>query len=147
MSRSPLQFCTKHSTMQIPTTKEPRIKQNATVQVGRKRSEHRESRRTVTAAKGNLGTFGSGKILKEGLNHERNQNVIRCLRKRKGLLPETETARKLHDTVSDILLEMLPTKEYKEVEASLNAYNNQIEELAFTNGFKTAVRLFAASVK
>ena len=61
--------------------------------------------------------------------------------------PETETARKLHDTVSDILLEMLPTKEYKEVEASLNAYNNQIEELAFINGFKTAVRLFAASVK
>ncbi len=61
--------------------------------------------------------------------------------------PETENARKLYDTVSDILLEMLPTKEYKKVEASLNAYNNQIEETAFINGFMTAVSLFATSVK
>ncbi len=60
--------------------------------------------------------------------------------------PYNSEAKKIHEIVMDTLAEMLPNKEYEEVEANLNVYNNLIEEDAFKNGFMMAIKIMSASM-
>lgn len=61
--------------------------------------------------------------------------------------PYTEEAASLHERIFDMLSEMLPKKEYGEIETDLNTYSNMIEEAAFITGFKVAVRMITGSIQ
>lgn len=65
----------------------------------------------------------------------------------KDYAPYTEKSEQLHDRIVETLAEMLPNKEYAEVEENLNLYSNEVEESAFIAGFKIAVRMITSSIQ
>ena len=65
----------------------------------------------------------------------------------KDYAPYTEKSEQLHDRIVETLAEMLPNKEYAEVEENLSLYSDAIEESAFIAGFKIAVRMITSSIQ
>lgn len=61
--------------------------------------------------------------------------------------PHTKEAERLHDEIFSLLGDMLPNKEYGEIEDLLNAYSNMVEEKAYITGFRTAMRLITGSIQ
>ena len=66
--------------------------------------------------------------------------------KKKDYYPETAEAKRIKEHTIKILGDMLPKLEYYEVEANINTYDNLLEETAFINGFKTAMKIIAESM-
>lgn len=60
--------------------------------------------------------------------------------------PDSAEAKRLMETTRELLTEIIPSKEFNEIENNLNLYANMLEETAFINGFKTAIRIMSASV-
>ena len=72
--------------------------------------------------------------------------IFEAYTNRKEYSPDSPEAKKIMENTRELLAELLPQKEYHEIENNFNLYANMLEETAFINGFKIAMRVMSASV-